>query len=114
MAELDDQTREDLERLFEMTTVTKKLRRIAALDYNDLKRAARQIRPDRVVVTFMNYLYPERWCTSGLPTEEERAFLVGIEDACGAPVTMINRGPRPEHFVGARWQSELPFGATRQ
>ncbi len=105
---LDDTTVAELRKLFEMTTVTKKLRRVARLSKNDLTTAARQIRPSRVAVTFMNYVFPEQWPTPDQPaaalTDEEHAWLIdNIETPCrpfgGAKVTLINRGPLHRHVV---------------
>jgi adenylosuccinate synthase len=99
LADMSEVSRNELANLFEMTTVTRKLRRIADLDLGELRRSARQMRPNRVVVTFMNYVFPERWFTGDPVDAKEREYLATIEKVCGAPVTLINRGPRPEHFV---------------
>lgn len=89
----------ELSRLFELTTVTKKLRRIARLDYAQLRVAARQIRPHQVAVTFMNYVFPERWATGDAPNYEEGDYLAKVASICDAPVKLINRGPDPAHIV---------------
>ena len=99
LALLDEDTRKELTNLFEMTTVTKKLRRVARLSEDMLIVAGRQVRPNRVAVTFLNYEYPERWFTTDPVTNSERAYLSTIESACGSRVTLINRGPKPEHIV---------------
>lgn len=99
LSEVPDATRQELAKLFEMTTVTKKLRRIARQDPAVLRKSARQIRPHRVVLTFLNYLYPERWCTDDPLTHEEDKTIGLIEEACGAPIFLANRGPLPDHFI---------------
>lgn len=96
---LEPDTVEELRKLFEMTTVTKKLRRIAQLDMATLEVSARQIRPSRVAVTFLNYQFPERWATNNPVTSEEMGYLDGIAATCQAPIELVNRGPLPEHFV---------------
>lgn len=97
---LDEPTVAELRRVFEVTTVTKKLRRIAVLNPQDLANAARQIRPDRVAVTFLNYVFPTRWATRTAITNPERGWLsYHIESVCHAPVFLINRGPDPDHIV---------------
>ena len=83
----------ELRKLIELTTVTKKPRRIARLFLPDLARSARQIRPHRVAVTFMNYLFPSLWDMDIPITEEERGFITEVSHACKSPVFMINRGP---------------------
>lgn len=52
---------QNLRRLFEFTTVTKKLRRVATLDPDTLYRSALVNRPTHVFFTFANYLWPEWW-----------------------------------------------------
>jgi hypothetical protein len=100
LAALSDDTRRELSNLFEMTTVTKKLRRVARLTKPELERAARQIRPHQVVVTFLNYEFPTRWFDSSPLTLNETAYLGHISETCGgAPVTIVNRGPAPEHMI---------------
>lgn len=97
---LHDGARQELEKLFEITTVTRKLRRVAELSRTQLRDACRQVRPHRIALTFMNYLYPERWCTNDQPTTDETGFMAGLEAyTYGAPITHINRGPLPEHIV---------------
>ena len=55
---LDEPTKADLFRLFETTTVTKKLRRIAYMDYEALRYACTINRPDYLVLNFLNYEFP--------------------------------------------------------
>lgn len=49
----------ELKKLFEMTTVTKKLRRIAKLNVDDLVMAVAINRPSWICMTFMDYEFPE-------------------------------------------------------
>lgn len=87
----------ELKKLFEMTTVTKKLRRIAMIDEATLKKAARINRPTSIALTFFNYAWPEIW---GVKTWDElmnrpgsddyRAYLAGISRATGARVEYLN------------------------
>lgn len=56
---LDDDTVTELRKLFEVTTVTKKLRRIARFDMDTFLRVMNREQPHAVVFTFMNYLFPE-------------------------------------------------------
>lgn len=58
----------ELKKLFEFTTVTKKLRRIANLDHDSLMRAVQINRPSSLAITFLNYQYPSCW---GAKTWEE-------------------------------------------
>lgn len=96
----------ELKKLFEMTTVTKKLRRIARIDLPTLMNSARQARPAQVAVTFMNYVCPEMWGSDKPLVFAESAFLSNVSHACQAPVTLINRGPLPAHIV----ECDVPVG----
>ena len=55
---LSPETVDELRKLFEVTTVTKKLRRIARFDMDTFLRVVRREQPVAVVFTFMNYLFP--------------------------------------------------------
>ena len=96
-------TVEELGRLFEFTTVTKKLRRVGKLSLPDLKRAGQLCRPHRVAVTFMNYQYPEYWfAKDGDPSpdgEPISRYLQTIETTIGAPVQLLSWGPKSSHIV---------------
>lgn len=97
---LDPLLQMELFKLFEKTTVTKKLRRVADLDMDSIRTAARQVRPHRVAVTFMNYVFPEMWCRvdHGAITHKEQMYLATLQGQCRAPVTITNYGPLPEHI----------------
>jgi adenylosuccinate synthase len=97
---LPDEVRAELLNLFEMTTVTKKLRRVARLGDESLLAAARQIRPHRVALTFMNYAFPERWFTSDPVTDEtELTYIRFVSELCKSPVFAVSRGPANHHIV---------------
>ena len=64
---LDDDTVTELRKLFEVTTVTKKLRRIARFDMDTFLRVMNREQPHAIVFTFMNYLFP---CDDMRPTNE--------------------------------------------
>lgn len=87
-----------LTKVFEMTTVTKKLRRIARLSTYDLRTAVSQVRPHQLVFTFMNYLYPHLWHSTAPVTPEEDTFIDNM-NLLGAPITLINRGPESCHIL---------------
>lgn len=103
---LSKDSRDDLGRVFEMTTVTKKLRRIAWLDRTDLEASARQARPHEIALTFMNYLAPEKWFMRQdgravlRPTEME--FINSVSEYTGAPVGLISYGPEDCHILDLR------------
>jgi len=86
-----------LKRLFEMTTVTKKLRRIAMLDISELKYAIRLNRPKYIVLNFMNYLFPSLYELKPNQSWKDckeakniRTWLKWLEKEIGVEVRYIN------------------------
>ena len=55
---MSDSTVEELKGFFEITTVTKKLRRIAKPDWDLLRKSVQLNRPDFIVLNFLNYEFP--------------------------------------------------------
>lgn len=92
----------ELMNLFELTTVTKKLRRIAEWEPTVVAKQCRYNRATSVVLTFFNYWFPETWGkTTGefvwLP--EYRRKIVQVIDDLQVPVTHITTGPGTEHVI---------------
>jgi adenylosuccinate synthase len=102
IASLPPETVTDLRALFELTTVTKKLRRVSELDAAGLATAARQIRPTWVALTFLNYVWPQHWYTSDPLTSDERLYVASVSSVCAAPVRLANRGPASAHIIDVR------------
>lgn len=102
---MGDEHLREIRKLFEMTTVTKKLRRVARLHAPSLRAATRQIRPTRIALTFLNYVFPERWYTADpLDSMVEESYLSQVEEMCGfgadnPHIHFVSRGPSPEHIV---------------
>lgn len=79
--------REAWSHLIERTTVTKKIRRIASLDEHVTRLAGRQVRPHRLAVMFMDYLFPAG------PTADTAPFLAKVSEWGRAPVAYTGWGP---------------------
>lgn len=93
------EVRTDLLKLFEMTTVTKKLRRIARISLEDTADAARMCRPSSIALTFMNYSFPEYWYEAPEVMPEAHETLIDtIETIAGAPVDLVSYGPANNHI----------------
>lgn len=98
-----------LTQLFEMTTVTKKLRRIANIDARMTETAFRQVRPSWTAITFMNYVIPEYWGETFYNSFlEEREWLQtnivapALRAGVNANVRMFNRGPLPIQMINVK------------
>lgn len=105
-------TQAELSKLFEMSTVTKKLRRIARLDLSDLRYAVAINRPSWIALTFMDYLVPElsMMTADAIIRESEHEGVVrtavtrahGIAESLsaqlGVSVNAVSTGPEYDHF----------------
>jgi adenylosuccinate synthase len=104
----------ELKQLFEMTTVTKKLRRLAKLDWADLEFAVAINRPSWICMTFMDYEFPE---LRNITAEEAKAaidsplhkhhdairrvcqFTGDLQRRLDVPVHTASFGPAPENML---------------
>lgn len=104
---LDEPTRAELSKLFELTTVTLKMRRIARFNRAAFATACMMNRPAEVALTFFNYLHPEVWDgnlsrnatgdTGWMSTINKWSRMVQYESG-GAPLSMFSTGPLPDHI----------------
>ena len=98
--------KEELGKLFEFTTVTKKLRRIARWDAETMKEAMRQMRPQYVVLTFLNYEFPELWGET--EPDKVRAhtatmrFIEKREKELGVEIKYVTTGPEGKNMIEIR------------
>jgi adenylosuccinate synthase len=88
----------------EMTTVTKKIRRVAEFDLELVQRACLVNQPTQIALTFLDYLFPEDagksdWDSLSQPAREH---VLGLEQELGVPVTLIGTGPRHSEMVDRR------------
>lgn len=83
----------ELRKLFEFTTVTKKLRRVSDLDRSSLLDTFQRLQPAWVAVTFLNYQFPE--CHKVYPSDEAVDWARKI---CPR-VQTVSTGPLPENMV---------------
>jgi adenylosuccinate synthase len=97
----------ELRKLFEMTTVTKKLRRIAELNMDDLRVSVAINRPAWICLTFLDYVEPELAGTT-VDTVLAPAFAPGVyralryvrglESHLKVPVRMVTTGPNHDNM----------------
>jgi len=87
--------------LKEMTTVTKRLRRVFTFSMNQVRQACMVNGATKIALNFANYLDYKCFQTSGqsvadLP-DEIRDFISKVEDELGLPVTLVGTGPSVSH-----------------
>lgn len=88
----------ELLKVFELTTVTKKLRRIARWDHQSMAASVRQIRPDYMVLTFLNYEFPELWGKTEIH-EKAMKFIRHREKELGVWIRYVTTGPESQHLI---------------
>lgn len=79
----------------EKTTVTQRIRRIASMDYDLVKRAVLQGGPDVIALTFFDYVFPE---AKGLTDPDKLEFehisyIQDLERRFRTPIKYISTGP---------------------
>lgn len=102
---LDEPTQTELSKLFERTTVTNKLRRIAQWNAGEAHTSVRLNRPTSIALTFLNYVFPEAWGTTratfgALPLNTRIAiatYVNHIVQQLGCPISYVGFGPQEEH-----------------
>lgn len=93
--------KEELAKLFEFTTVTKKLRRIARMDIPGLQRSLMIDRPAWIALTFLNYEFPELWGEEKFVLGGNKGvveYLQDLEEQLGYTVGAVTTGPESQHF----------------
>lgn len=89
----------ELGKLFEFTTVTKKLRRVARLDMPSLKESVMLNRPSWIALTFLNYEFPQLWGVEDpIVVKGMIEYVDHIEKVTGITVGAITTGPEHKHF----------------
>lgn len=101
MKRLDKGVASELSRLFEFTTVTRKLRRVARWDKETMKASVRQVRPNYVVLTFLNYVFPELWGKTDIH-EKALRFVRMREEEMGVEIRYVTTGPEEHHMIELR------------
>lgn len=106
----------ELRQLFEMTTVTKKLRRLARLDWDSLLFAVSVNRPSWICMTFMDYEFPElRNITASEATaainsdnhplyesiQKVSAYTGDVQKKLDVPVRAVSFGPQPGNMFSS-------------
>lgn len=88
---------------FELTTVTKKMRRIAHFSLTVAREAVRMNAPTRIAYTFLNYDFPDLWdeCDFRAVLHHRVAdgYLNNLSNNLGAPVQFVSTGKLQEHVL---------------
>lgn len=87
--------------LIEMTSVTKKVRRVGEWDWDLFHRAVAANKPTQLAVHGLDYLH---WTNRGARSVEglrqaDRNWITQLEVSCGIPVTMAFTGPLQDDII---------------
>ena len=88
----------------EMTTVTKKVRRVFEMNWDRLKYVAKLNRPTMIALNFAQYIdWGAYECTryEDLP-QAVLDFIAKVEEVTGVPVKLIGTGPNNDHIIDIR------------
>lgn len=101
LSEMENEAYLRLAKFFELTTVTRKLRRIANFNPELLAGVAKRERASSIALTFLNYRYPQVWGKSSQIGDDANRWLTDVERIIKVPISMVGTGPFPENFVDA-------------
>lgn len=99
----------NVSRLFEFTTVTHKLRRIAALDVASLRRSLMIDRPDWIFLSFLNYEFPAIWGKNrwtDISGTYAGAYVRWLESQTNVPIGAVSTGPELGHVIETGYAHE--------
>ena len=88
----------------EMTTVTKKVRRVAEFDIGIVKKAIAINRPTQIALQFLNYLFPkdENKNSWDSLSKEAKMYIENLERDLSIPITLIGTGQSNEMMIDRR------------
>lgn len=90
--------------LYEIATVTGRVRRAAPFNFNYAKRAIMLNSPTQLAITKVDVLFKEDFGKRDYNklSKESRDFIENIENELGLPVTLIGTGPDVYHIIDRR------------
>lgn len=93
----------------EITTVTKKARRIARMDFDDLHRMVKQTAPTSLALTFFDYWYPEAAGAKHIEqlTTKHVDALRSLENILGVPIEYVSTGPGSTLHIDPEIRSQV-------
>lgn len=96
LTRLGEETTGRLKKLFELTTVTKKLRRIAEMEEASTKWTIRVNRPDVIFLNFLNYACPQDEGVTDYESLslEAKTYITRFEGTYGVKVGWVSTGPQ--------------------
>lgn len=101
MMAMSDAGRTEIGKLFETTTVTKRLRRVAELDVDRLRLTVKKEQPAYLILTFLNYVFPELAHEREIHDEAMR-YISDLQEQIRCHIRYVTIGPRSEDMLEVR------------
>lgn len=94
--------------LSEITTVTKRLRRIFEQSYEFLEKSFILAGPDQIALTFLDYINYQDFGKTQLNdlSTISREYINELENRIQTPITLISTGPGADHIIDRRSDSQ--------
>ena len=94
----------------EFTSVTNRKRRVFEWSWNQFETAVTANDPDRVAITFLDYIDAENYGVSSYDelTAETKEFLTTVAESLSdrsTTIDLLKTGPRPDHVIDLRGRS---------
>lgn len=105
---LTEQYRAEVMKLFETTTVTKRVRRIAELDVEQLRLTVKKEHPAFLALTFLNYSFPELAGARELH-KEALQYVQDLQEEIRCWIRFVTVGPRSEDVLETPAAFYRPF-----
>ncbi len=90
--------------VYEIATVTGRVRRAAPFNINYAKRAIMLNSPTQIAITKIDVLFKDDYAKKRYDelSKDAKKFIENIEDQLGVPVTLIGTGPDASHIIDRR------------
>lgn len=102
----NEYTEEEAKKLgvYEIATVTGRVRRAAPFNFNYARRAIMLNSPTQIAVTKVDVLFKEDYGKTEYDklSKDAKKFVEKIEDELGLPITLIGTGPDTYHLIDRR------------
>ena len=88
----------------EVSTVTKRIRRVGEFDFEKVKKAIRICRPDYIALTFVDYINGNDYKVNSYDdlSIETKEFIEKLEKELETPVLLIGTGPSIDDIIDLR------------
>jgi hypothetical protein len=101
LREMSEEQRNQLQQFFEMTTVTRKVRRVASLNHDMVEEAIRLNGCHEMWITFLNYEFPQLWgaTNADVVRHEAQGWLDNLSKRWQVPIVGVSTEREARHHL---------------